>query len=346
MAFTALKREPGAFKDSGKVEVRPHWESDNAWSRPYGLMERPGEYPGEPEAWLYCDKFSYFPGEHVSIKTHTTAETYEIEIIRDGWKPKTVYHKTDLPGKQYSVPDNSYAVGCGWPEALSVKVDEKWETGFYLVIIRIKEFHGRPYEREGFFVVKAPQEKASEADFVLIYTSSTLLAYNDWGGANHYRGVPDGYQNDTPTPLSSSQRPIARGHLRIPANAPRESVGETVVGPDWTPRYFTLEYSWYFRYGRHYACSGWATYERHWVVWCEQQGYKIHYITQNDLHADPSALSGYKCAVSVGHDEYWSWEMRDNLDAFVEKGGKFARFAGNYQWQVSLDGHFSSWPIG
>jgi hypothetical protein len=39
--------------------------------------------------------------------------------------------------------------------------------------------------------------------------------------------------------------------------------------------------------------------------------------------------------VSVGHDEYWSWGMRDRLDAFTAGGGNAAIFGGNTCcWQV------------
>jgi hypothetical protein len=145
----------------------------------------------------------------------------------------------------------------------------RWQSAFYLVIVRIKEFHGRTYEREGFSIVKDTQRKGpnvTTADFVLVHAISTLLAYNDWGGANHYRGIPDGYQDDEPSPLSSTQRPIARGMLRIPQNAPREGTGPMKVQMDDTPRLPRLEYAWYFRYSRHYADAGWAKYERLFVI--------------------------------------------------------------------------------
>lgn len=316
-------------------------DADYAWSRPHGLIERPGEYPGEPEAWVYCDKFSYDEGEHVSLKIHTTADTFDIEVIRDGAKPHTVFHKTGLPGKKCETPADAYAVGCGWPEALRIHLEPgKWESAFYLVIVRIVDSRGAIFEREGFFIVKSKDRNtgaAISADFVLIHATSTLLAYNDWGGANHYRGIADGYRNDEPSPAASTQRPIARGHLRIPKNAPREANGSMAIKHGATPRYPSLEYSWYFRYSRHYADAGWATYERPFVIWAEKNGFKIHHVTQSDLHTEPDCLSGYRCTVSMGHDEYWSWEQRDTLDAFVDNGGKFARFGGNFIWQVRFD---------
>ena len=39
----------------------------------------------------------------------------------------------------------------------------------------------------------------------------------------------------------------------------------------------------------------------------------------------------------VGHDEYWTYEMRKTIDRFVEQGGNFARFGGNFFWQIRLE---------
>ncbi|WP_249347379.1 hypothetical protein [Rhodococcus erythropolis] len=55
-----------------------------AWSAPGGFVERPGLIPGAPEIWVYADKFSYFAGDTVSVRVHTTADEYDIEVVRDG----------------------------------------------------------------------------------------------------------------------------------------------------------------------------------------------------------------------------------------------------------------------
>ena len=46
----------------------------------------------------------------------------------------------------------------------------------------------------------------------------------------------------------------------------------------------------------------------------------------------PNLLSNYRLLVSVGHDEYWSEEMRDNVEAFLENGGNAAFLSGNTCW--------------
>jgi hypothetical protein len=57
-----------------------------------------------------------------------------------------------------------------------------------------------------------------------------------------------------------------------------------------------------------------------------------------DLERHPEILEGPRLYLSVGHDEYWSWGMRDALDAFVGRGGNAAILSGNTCfWQVRFD---------
>ncbi|UOR01943.1 GldG family protein [Leucobacter allii] len=307
--------------------------ADYAWSLPGGLIEKPGHAPELGELWCYTDEFSYAPGAEVPIRVHTTASAFDIRVVRDGAIPQTVYEASGVPGTQQSTPANAYEAGCGWTESLRIVLDSGWQPGFYLIVVGA-EHRGRRLESEGFFIVRA--EDAASYDFALIHATSTMLAYNDWGGANHYRGLPDGHLDDIPSPVVSSRRPIARGMLRKPAEAPRNAHADAPP-PDWEPRYPPYEWAWHRRYSRHHADAGWASYERPFTVWAEGQGYRVAHLTQTDLQLRPEALDGFSAAVIVGHDEYWSWEMRDTIDAFVDRGGSLARFGGNYVWQVRLD---------
>ncbi|GGS28513.1 hypothetical protein GCM10010269_79050 [Streptomyces humidus] len=310
-----------------------HPAADYAWSRSGGLTEKPGAVPGTTELWLYADEFSYLPGGEVALHVHTTAHSYDLEILRDGAEPVTVAQYEGLPGKAHATPPDAYEKGCGWPVSLTVPVAQDWLSGFYLVVARTRDKRGRTVEAEGFFVVRAPEDR--RAPMALIHTTGTLLAYNDWGGANHYRGLPDGHLNDVPSPVVSRLRPVARGMLRKPDSAPRNIHTDTPP-PGWTPRHPPYEWAAAAGYSRHHADAFWATYERPFTVWAEGGGYRFDHLTQHDLHADPAVLDGYRCAVIVGHDEYWTWEMRDAVDRFTANGGHLARFAGNFVWQTRL----------
>jgi hypothetical protein len=49
-------------------------------------------------------------------------------------------------------------------------------------------------------------------------------------------------------------------------------------------------------------------------------------------------LDHYQLVVSVGHDEYWSAPMRDNIERFISKGGNLVVLGGNsITWQVRFE---------
>jgi hypothetical protein len=73
------------------------------------------------------------------------------------------------------------------------------------------------------------------------------------------------------------------------------------------------------------------------VQWAEREGYALDFITQTDLHFRPEILADYACVVITGHDEYWSHEMRANLESWIDGGGKVARLGANFCWQVRLE---------
>jgi hypothetical protein len=97
-----------------------------------------------------------------------------------------------------------------------------------------------------------------------------------------------------------------------------------------------MEWAYANGFSKKYASAGWASYESHFVKWAERHGYRLEFATQHDLHFNPDILLNYKCVVFVGHNEYWTWEMRDAVDAYLESGGHVAHFAANFLWQIRL----------
>lgn len=55
----------------------------------------------------------------------------------------------------------------------------------------------------------------------------------------------------------------------------------------------------------------------------------IDYYTDLDLHLGFVPLSAYQALVSAGHHEYWSGDMRDHVQQFLQAGGNYACFSGN-----------------
>ncbi|MET7333135.1 N,N-dimethylformamidase beta subunit family domain-containing protein [Nonomuraea sp. NPDC005650] len=72
--------------------------------------------------------------------------------------------------------------------------------------------------------------------------------------------------------------------------------------------------------------------------WLGPAGYTVDYCSGLDLHGGLDLLSRYRLLVVNGHDEYWSWEMRDAVETFARRGGNIAIFSGNTcWWQVRFE---------
>ena len=71
------------------------------------------------------------------------------------------------------------------------------------------------------------------------------------------------------------------------------------------------------------------------VRWMEMNGYDITYVTDIDVHENANLLLSHKAFLSVAHDEYWSWQMRQNVDTALAAGVGLGFFSGNESyWQI------------
>jgi hypothetical protein len=61
----------------------------------------------------------------------------------------------------------------------------------------------------------------------------------------------------------------------------------------------------------------------------EQLGLDVTYITDVDTHLRPQLLTNHRAYLSLGHDEYWSKEMRDGVEAARDKGVNLAFLGAN-----------------
>jgi hypothetical protein len=79
-------------------------------------------------------------------------------------------------------------------------------------------------------------------------------------------------------------------------------------------------------------------YERNMARWLESQGYDVKYISNVDVHTNPELLLNHKGFLSVGHDEYWSLEMRNGVEAARDAGVHLGFFSANTAyWRVRME---------
>jgi hypothetical protein len=81
----------------------------------------------------------------------------------------------------------------------------------------------------------------------------------------------------------------------------------------------------------------------HWelsmIRFMEREGYDIKYIANNDVHVNGSGLLKSKAFLSVGHDEYWTYEMKQAVMNAQAAGVSTAFMSANAcYWQVRMNG--------
>ena len=155
------------------------------------------------------------------------------------------------------------------------------------------------------FVVR---DDNSTADLLFKTSDATWQAYNVYGGNSLYVG--------------STSYP--GGHaVKVSYNRPfitRNGGGGGSSSEDWL---FHAEYPM--------------------IRWLEKNGYNLNYTTDVDVARTPALMQNHKAFLSVGHDEYWSKEERDNILAARNSGKHLAFFSGNEvywktRWENSIDG--------
>lgn len=226
-----------------------------------------------------------------------------------------VWRADAVAGGEHPVPTSASADGCDWPASLAVPTNDDWRSGHYSVRLTSGD-----EEAHAFFAVRPTTDRAP---ILLVLSTSTANAYNDWGGPSLYTGGT----------RVSFERPLAHGFLAKPEPAVRKA--QSV--PD-------REALGYFRWAEEHGLSpwsggaGWWTWERSFVAWAEREGFAIDIAISQDLEEHPEVLDGHRLLLSVGHDEYWSGGMRDTVEAFLAGGGNAAFFSGNTcWWQVRFD---------
>ena len=278
--------------------------------------------PAHPQVWGYTDQISYAPGQTLVLHAMSSAPTARVEILRDGLVPQRLVD-TQVAMRFEPTPQDCSVTGCGWPERFRMTLPHDWASGVYVVRLTVAG-----HQSDHLFVLKA----AKPDGILFILATGTWCAYNDWGGSNHYQGITGPHRAEF-APVVSLHRPWAKGFVRWPDDAPRIPHASPLLSK---PRYPHMDFARAKGISKKYASSGWAAFERPFALWAEGQGIGLSFATQHDLHANPDLLAGYSRALIVGHDEYWTWEMRDHLDAWVQQGGEVARFAGNFFWQTRL----------
>ena len=249
-------------------------------------------------------------------------QPFRVQVVRQGSQEAVVFDSARLAPSNQPVPGDAAAHGCDWQACLDIPVAADWPSGFYLVRM-IGEAGAGITTAEAFFVVRP----SSPPEALLVLSTSTWSAYNDSGGPSFYTG---GH-------TSSMMRPLPRGFLaKADPHRFRVALWQDLSRDELRAYFSTTSHSAWS------LAAGWANWEHLFVRWAEAQGVNLGFATSQDLDSNPNLLDGCSAYVSVGHDEYWSAGMRDNVEQFVDAGGNAAFFSGNTAfWQIRFGANHS-----
>ncbi|HEY9698820.1 MAG TPA: N,N-dimethylformamidase beta subunit family domain-containing protein [Trichocoleus sp.] len=267
----------------------------------------------------YASLTSVNRGEQIRLYVNTTAPQYSIEIFRMGWYEGKGARRMTGPivrtGIQQPKPAIDPVTGlieCKWQDPYVLKIPDTsiidWLSGFYLAKLTASNSGKQSY------IIFVIRDDDRPSDYLFQSSVTTYQAYNNWGNKSLYQWNSRGRKAFK----VSFNRPYAPSPHR--AGAYGVGAGEFLVNVQPYPRT---------------ASAGW---EYNMVRWLEREGNDVTYATNLDTHANPRLLRSHAVFLSVGHDEYWSRQMRQNVETARDAGVSLSFFSANTcYWQIRLE---------
>jgi hypothetical protein len=255
-------------------------------------------------AQFYPASPSVVPGQTMWLHVSSGTPNFRVDFYRQASTLQMVGSESFQGGSSASL--GASGVDFSWP-AFAFAVPPSWRTGAYLAII-VEEVGGSviddPANRLAtmFFVVRPPVAGALARILYKIPTF-TYTAYNE---------------------LADPPASLYTGQFQSKVSMRRPGCG---AGADpWDHIYSDV-------YDQISARQTFSHWDQKLVQWLEQNGYAVDYCTDLDIHFNENNLvSKYALLLSGGHDEYWSAEMRNHVEAFIASGGNVAFLSGNVCW--------------
>jgi hypothetical protein len=270
----------------------------------------------------YPEQPSVVPGDTLTLHVSTDAPQFRVDFYRQGamlefklssdWNAGQFAddHDWDQDWDADDVRSDGKAVA-GW-QGYPFNIPDDWSSGAYIAMFVEGDGNGSPQGQfpdpntpdaragKALFVVKSPWPGISTSILYKI-PFLTYQAYNKQGGNSLYQAAP-----------VSIHRP-----------------GGGTGGTPWDEYNFDP-----FDKTTNSPRQTFAHWDALCIAWLEENGYRVDYCTDLDVHNDANLdlLSPYALLLSVGHDEYWSDAMRDHVEEFIARGGNVAFFSGNTCW--------------
>jgi len=250
--------------------------------------------------WIegYCSHTSIRAGETLRIFASTNpASDFSIDVYRLGYYGGTggrlMQQIGVFPGKVQPDPviGEKRLRDCQWEPSVELQIPADWVSGVYLGKLTALPSGLQSYV---IFIVRDDRK----ADVLFQCSDNTWQAYNRWPSQFSL------YDN-------GEHQWWWGGGVSISCNRPYGKYCQIFDAPLST------------------GSGEFLLWEFPIAFWLEQHGYDITYISNLDTHSEPVGLLRAKAILSVGHDEYWSIEMFENVQAAIAAGVSVAFLSGN-----------------
>jgi len=279
----------------GDTYAQPGWvarENARPGAADWRILDDPANPVRDtPLEWIegYADTATAQHGQTVTLFVDTPASTFTVTAYRMGW-----YDGLQARSVWQSTP----TIGGRQPSATfdgrTGMAEAPWAASLTVEIT--DEWPPGAYllklqsdARGGHYVPLTVRDDAATGDLLFMSAVTTWQAYNPWGGCTLYECF-----------------------------APRTKFRAEVVS-------FDRPYAHSYAQG----AADFPTHELPLISFIEQQGFDVAYITNIDLHREPALAASRHALVSPGHDEYYSWPMREGLVQALDGGTNIAFFGAN-----------------
>jgi hypothetical protein len=309
---------PAAFAQSNPIQIENAKPGSTDW-----LLTRVVRHDDEiyELGWrrrrgieAYASQTSVKAGETIDVHVSTyPANKYSVSIYRMGYYggagARLMRTIGPLQGTVEATPGdgNRNLIECRWKVGFSLEIPRDWLSGVYLGKLSTLPSPAGQYldlemVSESYVVFVVRDDRT--ADLLFQTSDMTWLSYNRWP---QWRSMYD---------LGN-----------VPWGASNSKVGYDVS--------FDRPYALYWNgypAGFHPLTNGSGEFlmtEFPLAFWLEREGYDVTYISNVDTHANGAGLLRAKAFLSVGHDEYWTERMFENVTKARDAGVSLAFLSGN-----------------
>ncbi len=303
----------GTLPDGVQVPLAPWVQEENTRAGTTNWVVTGQQTPRALEG--FASTVSAAEGDEVTLFVNTVAKSFHVEAYRMGYYQalggRLVWQSEEVSGSQQPQPEliaPTSTVECHWNPSLTFKVSEAWPPGAYL----LKLVGGGGQQQYIPFCVR---DDSSQAAFVIQHSVTTWQAYNLWGGYDLYYGLTKG----------------------------GASYDMRTAGKSYASRSRIVSFDRPYPHGWAQGAADLIGNEFPLIFHAESLGLDVTYWTDVDLHAHPERLLNHRCLFSLGHDEYWSLQMRDGALHARDSGVNLAFLGANACYRQI---RFEASPLG